>query len=146
MAFSKGLSDRPGSGLLYRSQLSPREDGPYPTSATTFPSPLSPLQNLSLAATAAESRGSLQRRFTTNALPTLSPIAQQRRQAADPAMTVSPSPIIFLVEGEGTIYTQIRSYADVYDAVVAALGRPAALYHGCDRMVERQPLTTKNIC
>ncbi|KAG9964529.1 ARM repeat-containing protein, partial [Aureobasidium melanogenum] len=87
MAFSKGLSDRPDSGLLYRPQLSPREDAPYPTSATTFPSPLSPLRNLSLAATAAEGRGSLQRRFTTNALPTLSPIAQQRRQAADPAMT-----------------------------------------------------------
>ncbi|CAD0113019.1 unnamed protein product, partial [Aureobasidium uvarum] len=87
MAFSKGLSDRPDSGLLYRPQLSPREDAPYPTSTTTFPSPLSPLRNLSLAATAAEGRGSLQRRFTTNALPTLSPIAQQRRQAADPAMT-----------------------------------------------------------
>ncbi|THW77621.1 ARM repeat-containing protein [Aureobasidium pullulans] len=87
MAFSKGLSDRPDGALLYRPQQSPREDAPYPTSATTFPSPLSPLRNLSLAATAAEGRGSLQRRFTTNALPTLSPIAQQRRQAADPAMT-----------------------------------------------------------
>jgi hypothetical protein len=90
MAFSKGLSDRPDSGLIYRPQQSPREDAPYPTSTTTFPSPLSPLRNLSLAATAAEGRASLQRRFTTNALPTLSPIAQQRRQAADPAMTVSP--------------------------------------------------------
>ncbi|THY35428.1 ARM repeat-containing protein [Aureobasidium pullulans] len=87
MAFSKGLPDRPDGGLLYRPHQSPREDAPYPTSATTFPSPLSPLRNLSLAATAAEGRGSLQRRFTTNALPTLSPIAQQRRQAADPAMT-----------------------------------------------------------
>ncbi|CAD0011954.1 unnamed protein product, partial [Aureobasidium pullulans] len=87
MAFSKGLSDRPDGALLYRPHQSPREDAPYPTSATTFPSPLSPLRNLSLAATAAEGRGSLQRRFTTNALPTLSPIAQQRRQAADPAMT-----------------------------------------------------------
>lgn len=146
MAFSKGLSDRPGSGLLYRPQLSPREDAPYPTSATTFPSPLSPLQNLSLAATAAEGRGSLQRRFTTNALPTLSPIAQQRRQAADPAMTVSLSPMILLVEREGTLYTQVRSYADIYHAVVAVLGWLAAVYNGCDWMVEREHLTTKNIC
>ena len=89
MAYTKNLSERP-DGLLYRSHQSPREDAQYPTSTTTFPSPLSPLRNLSLAATAAEGRGSLQRRFTTNALPTLSPIAQQRRQAADPAMTVSP--------------------------------------------------------
>ncbi|CAD0091785.1 unnamed protein product [Aureobasidium mustum] len=146
MAFSKGLSDRPDSGLLYRPQLSPREDAPYPTSATTFPSPLSPLRNLSLAATAAEGRGSLQRRFTTNALPTLSPIAQQRRQAADPAMTVSISPMIFLVEREGTIYTQVQSYVDVYHALVVVLGRLAAVYHGCDRIVEMEPLSTKNIC
>lgn len=89
MAYTKNLSERP-DGLLYRPHQSPREDAQYPTSTTTFPSPLSPLRNLSLAATAAEGRGSLQRRFTTNALPTLSPIAQQRRQAADPAMTVSP--------------------------------------------------------
>jgi hypothetical protein len=146
MAFSKGLSDRPDSGLLYRPQLSPREDAPYPTSATTFPSPLSPLRNLSLAATAAEGRGSLQRRFTTNALPTLSPIAQQRRQAADPAMTVSLFPMIFLVEGEETIYTQLQSYVDAYHAVVAVLGRLAAVYRRCDRMDEREPFTTKNIC
>ena len=99
MAFSKGLSDRPDSGLLYRPQQSPREDAPYPTSTTTFPSPLSPLRNLGLAATTAEDRASLQRRFTTNALPTLSPIAQQRRQAADPAMTVSIS-LIFSVSKE----------------------------------------------
>jgi hypothetical protein len=96
MAFPKGLSDRPDSGLIYRPQQSPREDAPYPTSTTTFPSPLSPLRNLSLAATAAEGRASLQRRFTTNALPTLSPIAQQRRQAADPAMTVSPISLYLL--------------------------------------------------
>ena len=107
MAFSKGLSDRPDSGLIYRPQQSPREDAPYPTSATTFPSPLSPLRNLSLAATAAEGRASLQRRFTTNALPTLSPIAQQRRQAADPAMTVSPSLIFPCFERGGSIYTEL---------------------------------------
>ena len=100
MAFSKGLSDRPDGALLYRPHQSPREDAPYQTSATTFPSPLSPLRNLSLAATAAEGRGSLQRRFTTNALPTLSPIAQQRRQAADPAMTVSLLPISSLLKEE----------------------------------------------
>ncbi|THV76041.1 ARM repeat-containing protein [Aureobasidium pullulans] len=100
MAFSKGLSDRPDGALLYRPHQSPREDAPYPTSATTFPSPLSPLRNLSLAATAAEGRGSLQRRFTTNALPTLSPIAQQRRQAADPAMT--PERIVVMHEHSGS--------------------------------------------
>ncbi|THZ08097.1 ARM repeat-containing protein [Aureobasidium pullulans] len=100
MAFSKGLSDRPDGALLYRPHQSPREDAPYPTSATTFPSPLSPLRNLSLAATAAEGRGSLQRRFTTNALPTLSPIAQQRRQAADPAMT--PERTVVMHEHSGS--------------------------------------------
>ncbi|THY62907.1 ARM repeat-containing protein [Aureobasidium pullulans] len=100
MAFSKGLPDRPDGALLYRPHQSPREDAPYPTSATTFPSPLSPLRNLSLAATAAEGRGSLQRRFTTNALPTLSPIAQQRRQAADPAMT--PERTVVMHEHSGS--------------------------------------------
>lgn len=146
MAFSKGLSDRPDSGLLYRSQLSPREDAPYPTSATTFPSPLSPLRNLSLAATAAEGRGSLQRRFTTNALPTLSPIAQQRRQAADPAMTVSLSPLNISVERDGKNDHRVWSYVDTHHAVVAVLGRLAAVYLGCDRMIQRGPFTTKNIC
>ncbi|KAF1353384.1 hypothetical protein BDV97DRAFT_346428 [Delphinella strobiligena] len=85
MAFSKGLSDRP-DGFLFRSQPSPREEPPFPT----FTSPLSPLRNLSsrvnpsTLATSPDSRGSLQRRFTTNALPTLSPLGQQRRAAAEP--------------------------------------------------------------
>lgn len=35
-----------------------------------------------MMASAAEQRVGLQRRFTTNALPTLSPIGQQRLQAA----------------------------------------------------------------
>lgn len=41
-----------------------------------------------------DARGSLMRRFTTNALPTLSPIGQQRRQAAgDPQMVSTISPL-----------------------------------------------------
>jgi hypothetical protein len=145
MAFSKGLSDRPDSGLLYRPQQSPREDAPYPTSTTTFPSPLSPLRNLSLAATAAEGRASLQRRFTTNALPTLSPIAQQRRQAADPAMTVSPFLIFFRQERGGSIYTQLQSCDDVYHAVATVSGRLAAAYEACDSMVKRIPLVKEHM-
>jgi hypothetical protein len=39
---------------------------------------------------AADVRGALQRRFTTNTVPTLSPIGQQRRQAAGDVQMVSP--------------------------------------------------------
>lgn len=41
----------------------------------------------------ADSRGSLVRRFTTNSLSTLSPIGQQRRQAAGDTNMVSTSPL-----------------------------------------------------
>ncbi|KAL1306571.1 hypothetical protein AAFC00_005256 [Neodothiora populina] len=91
MAFSKGPPERPES-LLFRPQPSPREESPFPT----FTSPLSPLRtlssrvNASTLVTSPDSRGSLQRRFTTNALPTLSPLGQQRRAAAEPKDYVSP--------------------------------------------------------
>ncbi|GAB7354817.1 hypothetical protein MBLNU459_g5204t2 [Dothideomycetes sp. NU459] len=85
MAFAKGMQDRPES-LLFRAHQSPREESPFPT----FTSPLSPLRQLSSRVNASvlasgEGRGGLQRRFTTNALPTLSPIGQQRLQAAEPS-------------------------------------------------------------
>lgn len=66
--------------FLYRGgPQSPRED------AQTYANPLSPPRNpnrLSGGTMTGDVRSGLTRRFTTNALPTLSPIGQQRRQAA----------------------------------------------------------------
>ena len=45
-----------------------------------------------------DARGQLTRRFTTNALPTLSPIGQQRRQAAGDTQMVSPDYVTRLHE------------------------------------------------
>lgn len=76
MAFSVGMGDR--SGLK-----SPRDDPPFAPLA-------SPLRTMgSQMASSNDARGQLHRRFTTNNIPTLStplsPIGQQRRQAAEPA-------------------------------------------------------------
>jgi hypothetical protein len=79
MAFSTGIGDR--SGLR-----SPREDASFASLGLT-----SPLRSSFGAqfGPAHDARGPLQRRFTTNNIPTLntplSPIGQQRRQAAEPA-------------------------------------------------------------
>ncbi|QIX02290.1 hypothetical protein AMS68_007807 [Peltaster fructicola] len=67
----------------FRGTTSPRDEPSYPVHATN---PLSPPRNSNrlsggVMSSAAESRAGLQRRFTTNALPTLSPIGQQRLQA-----------------------------------------------------------------
>lgn len=76
MAFSAGLGER--SGLR-----SPREE-------PTFASLTSPLRTVGTqlgSSSASDARGQLHRRFTTNNIPTLStplsPIGQQRRQAAE---------------------------------------------------------------
>ena len=78
MAFSAGLGDRGGL-------RSPREE-------PTFASLTSPLRTVGTqlaSSSASDARGQLHRRFTTNNIPTLStplsPIGQQRRQAAEPA-------------------------------------------------------------
>lgn len=81
MAFSRTRTDRPES-LLFRPPQSPRDD----PSLATFATPLSPLRSLASRVTptlppSSDVRGSLQRRFTTNALPTLAPIGEQRKQA-----------------------------------------------------------------
>jgi len=81
MAFSRTRAERPES-LLFRSPQSPRDDPSFASYAT----PLSPLRSLASRVTptlqaTSEVRGSLQRRFTTNALPTLAPIGEQRKQA-----------------------------------------------------------------
>lgn len=76
MAFSSGMGDR--SGLK-----SPREE-------SAFASLASPLRAVGsqMASSSSDARGQLHRRFTTNNIPTLStplsPIGQQRRQAAEP--------------------------------------------------------------
>jgi len=93
MAFSRTTTDRPES-LLFRPPLSPRDDPAF----VSYASPLSPLRSLASRVTSTlqnptEVRGGLQRRFTTNALPTLAPIGEQRRQAVqqgDGVQTVSP--------------------------------------------------------
>jgi hypothetical protein len=77
MAFSTGIGDR---GTL----KSPREE-------SSFASLASPLRSVGAQMPPAtnDARGHLHRRFTTNNIPTLntplSPIGQQRRQAAEPA-------------------------------------------------------------
>lgn len=78
MAFSAGLGDRGGL-------RSPREE-------PTFASLASPLRTVGTqlaSSSASDARGQLHRRFTTNNIPTLStplsPIGQQRRQAAEPS-------------------------------------------------------------
>ncbi|KAM0714024.1 hypothetical protein Q7P37_010988 [Cladosporium fusiforme] len=73
----------------YRGPQSPQDSVPFPGYASN---PLSPPRNSNrlsagmLGSTSttgmSETRAGLTRRFTTNALPTLSPIGQQRRQAA----------------------------------------------------------------
>lgn len=81
MAFPRAFGDRPES-LVFRGPQSPREE----SASSIYTSPLSPIRTTKANGafpTASELRGSLQRRFTTNALPTLSPIGQQRRQAAE---------------------------------------------------------------
>ncbi|KAI9689516.1 MAG: hypothetical protein M1822_010167 [Bathelium mastoideum] len=87
MAFSNGFADR-SDDLRFRSPQSPNEDSPL-----TYSSPLSPgrgafpakihTQMQSQAPSANDARTNLHRRFTMNALPTLSPIGQQRRLAAE---------------------------------------------------------------
>ncbi|KAI9685950.1 MAG: hypothetical protein M1820_010710 [Bogoriella megaspora] len=89
MAFSNGIGDRTADDLRFRNPQSPRDDSPF-----SYNSPLSPLggtfsnkihtQAQSQSHSSHDARASLHRRFTTNALPTLSPIGQQRRLAAEP--------------------------------------------------------------
>lgn len=86
MAFARGLADRP-EGTYFRNPQSPREDSASLAALTA--APLSPLRSFNGRVNGSppvtnDARGVLQRRFTTNALPTLSPIGQQRRQAAEP--------------------------------------------------------------
>jgi hypothetical protein len=91
MAFSSPMGDR-NNDIRFRSPQSPRDE-----SMAGFPSVTSPLQGIAGPMpprnpnpSQSESRASLTRRFTTNALPTvptlspLSPIGQQRRQAVEP--------------------------------------------------------------
>jgi len=71
--------------FFYRGATSPRDE---PT-APSYTSPLSPQRNLNRlsgsmmpSSVSNDVRAGMTRRFTTNALPTLSPIGQQRKQAA----------------------------------------------------------------
>ena len=81
----------------FRGPQSPQDSSPFPGYSNN---PLSPPRNsnrrsvggmLGTASTSNsnETRSGLTRRFTTNALPTLSPIGQQRRLAAGDTMQVS---------------------------------------------------------
>jgi len=78
MAFSTGLGDRGGL-------KSPREESSF----ASLTSPLRAVGSQMAPSSASDARGQLHRRFTTNNIPTLStplsPIALQRRQAAEPA-------------------------------------------------------------
>lgn len=82
MAFSTGIGDR--SGLR-----SPREEQSFATLGLTSPLRSSNFGPQAASSHAGDGRGQLHRRFTTNNIPTLnnplSPIGQQRRQAAEPA-------------------------------------------------------------
>lgn len=78
---------------LYRGTQSPRDEPQY----SNFSNPLSPQRNPNRLSggmmSSNDARGGLTRRFTMNALPTLSPIGQQRRQAAGEVQMVSPFPL-----------------------------------------------------
>ncbi|KAF2118933.1 hypothetical protein BDV96DRAFT_596738 [Lophiotrema nucula] len=81
MAFSANIGEQNDS-LRFRAAQSPRDE-------SSFSSITSPLRQMSSHASSAnDARGQLHRRFTTNNIPTLStplsPIGQQRRQAAEP--------------------------------------------------------------
>ncbi|USW49507.1 Putative armadillo-like helical, pumilio domain-containing protein [Septoria linicola] len=65
----------------YRGAQSPRDEQQY-TNPLSPPSQRNPNRWSANMATTGDVRGSLTRRFTTNTVPTLSPIGQQRRQAA----------------------------------------------------------------
>ncbi|KAF9731880.1 RNA-binding protein [Paraphaeosphaeria minitans] len=79
MAFSTGIGER--SGLR-----SPREESSF--ASLNLTSPLRAVGSQMASSSASDARGQLHRRFTTNNIPTLStplsPIGQQRRQAAEP--------------------------------------------------------------
>jgi len=81
----------------YRSPQSPPDSVPFPGYSNN---PLSPprttnrrsvggMLGTASTTTSNETRAGLTRRFTTNGLPTLSPIGQQRRMAAGDTMQVS---------------------------------------------------------
>lgn len=96
----------------YRGPQSPTDSAPFPGYSNN---PLSPPRNttnsnrrsvggmLGTAPTtnsANETRAGLTRRFTTNALPTLSPIGQQRRLAAGDTMQVSDPKLYGNAQGQ----------------------------------------------
>lgn len=74
---ARNPGERPKS-LVFRDTTTQPEE--------TFNMPLSPLRNLNISRNMppppvpTEPRNSLQRRFTTNALPSLAPIGEQRKQ------------------------------------------------------------------
>ncbi|OCK77344.1 hypothetical protein K432DRAFT_122834 [Lepidopterella palustris CBS 459.81] len=86
MAFSNGLGDR-ADDLRFRNAQSPRDESSF----QSITSPLRGVGSQMQAHNAAsnDARSTLHRRFTTNTVPILqtplSPIGQQRRQAAEPA-------------------------------------------------------------
>lgn len=123
MAFSNGSGDR------FASIPSPRDDAPSYTSYSS--SPFRPMMPTTTATTTSHERASLQRRFTTNAVPTvptlgtmtpLSPIGLQRRQAAEQAdytsaVRVLLCPLQYLVAmllwmGYASIRVLIHTYDD----------------------------------
>lgn len=112
MAFANGLR-------------SPQNESSFPSN---YAPPIRPIgsQLSSTAATSSAERAQLHRRFTTNALPTLptlssfgplSPIGQQRRQAAEPpsdlAAAVSAHPSLLAVECCTFVWSSHSSSATV---------------------------------
>ncbi|KAF2002512.1 ARM repeat-containing protein [Amniculicola lignicola CBS 123094] len=81
MAFPAGMGERSDDARFRNPSQSPRDE-------SSFASITSPLRSVGTMASN-DARGQLHRRFTTNNIPTLntplSPIGQQRRQAAEPA-------------------------------------------------------------
>lgn len=112
MAFSTGIGDR---GPL----KSPREEPSF-TSITSplrgggVPSQMSSQMASQMASASSDARGQLHRRFTTNNIPTLStplsPIGQQRRQAAEPpeVTTAVSAPNLSLISLPWTAITLVE--------------------------------------
>lgn len=100
----------------YRGAQSPRDEHQYTTNPLSPPSQRNPNRWSANMATTNDVRGALTRRFTTNTVPTLSPIGQQRRQAAGDMQAVS--------QDEHQEYGKHRCYSELESlGTAASLGR-----------------------
>ncbi|KAF2491645.1 ARM repeat-containing protein [Lophium mytilinum] len=123
MAFSTGLGDRQDD-LRFRNPQSPRDDSSFPPITSPLRGVGSQLQGHN-AQQVNDARATLHRRFTTNTVPTLqstplSPIGQQRRQAAEPAeFTTATYHKLQVIEKKKLEFEYLREQRRRFDAEMA---------------------------